>query len=103
MTRLTLQPSPTFEATVKIPVPGAEPVEVKFNFKHRTKAELKAFTDSMGDREDVDQVMGMATAWDLADAFNAENVGLLVSNYFAAARAIFFAYIDELTQAKEKN
>lgn len=105
MTKLKLQPEPTFRGTVKIPVPGAEAQEVTFTFRHRNREELKALTDSMakGDRTDVDQILAMATAWDLTDEFNAENVGVLVSNFYAAPRAIFYAYIEELTQAKEKN
>ena len=103
MTKLKLQPAPTFKAKVAIPVPGADAVEVEFTFKHRNRDELKAFTDSMGEREDVDQVLAVAEGWELTDEFTRDNVAALVANYFAAPRAIFFAYIDELTQAKEKN
>lgn len=103
MARLSLKPNPTFQAKVAIPVPGAEPVEVEFTFKHRNRAELKAFADSMTDREDVAIIMDMASAWELADAFTAENVAMLVANYFAAPRVIFNSYIEELTKAKEKN
>jgi hypothetical protein len=103
MTKLKLKPAPTFKAKVAIPVPGAEATEVEFTFKHRTRDELKAFTDSMGEREDLDQVLAMVEGWELSDEFNRENVAQLVANYFAAPRAIFFAYLEELTQAKEKN
>lgn len=103
MARLSLQPNPTFNAKVAIPVPGAEPVEVTFTFKHRNRAELKAFADSMAEREDVAIIMDLASGWELADAFTAENIGLLVANYFAAPRVIFNTYLEELTKAKEKN
>lgn len=105
MTKLKLQPEPTFTGTVKIPVPGSEAQEVTFTFRHRNRDELKAFTDSMGERTDVEQILAMAAGWDLADEyeFNAENVGKMVANFFAAPKAIFYAYLDELTQAKEKN
>lgn len=103
MARLSLKPNPTFQAKVAIPVPGAEPVEVEFTFKHRNRAELKAFADGMTDRDDVAIIMDMAGGWDLADAFTPENLAQLVANYFAAPRVIFNTYLEELTKAKEKN
>lgn len=76
---------------------------MKFNFKPSHRPELKAFTDSMGDQGHPTQVMGMATAWDLAVHVPAPRERRPARvEYFAAARAIFFAYIDELTQARKK-
>ena len=45
----------------------------------------------------------MCTGWELADAFNAENVGTLALNYIAAPEAIFTTYLDELTKVARKN
>lgn len=103
MAKLKLQPNPTFTAKVAIHVPGEEPAEVEFTFKHRNREELKSFAAGMKDREDVDIIMDMASGWELADAFTKDAVALLVANYFAAPDAIFQAYLQELTRAKEKN
>lgn len=51
MTKLKLNPEPTFKATVGIPVPGVGNVDVEFTFKHRTR---KAITDFLeAKQEDV--------------------------------------------------
>jgi hypothetical protein len=103
MAKLKLQPDPTFSAKVAIPVAGASPVEVEFTFRHRGRKELAAFAESVKDSGDADLIMSMATGWELEDEFNAANVALLVENYYQAPNAVWTAYLDALTQAKEKN
>lgn len=103
MSKLTLNPDPTFNAKVEIHVPGKEPAEVVFTFKHRDRDELKAFAEAMKDMKDVDVIMNMAIAWDLTDPFTPDSIALLVKKYFTAAAATFNAYLRELTGAKEKN
>ncbi|MGH8430341.1 MAG: phage tail assembly chaperone [Solimonas sp.] len=104
MAKLKLNPDPTFKAKVRISVAGAdEPVEVEFTFKHRTKDELQKFIEASASREDADNVLEMASGWELADAFTREAVDVLAQNYITAPRAIFDRYIDELVKAREKN
>lgn len=103
MAKLTLKVDPTFPATVDVPKAGGEPVQLKLVFKHRTKDELTAFTNSRADRSDVESIMDMASGWDLDDAFNAENLAAMCQAYIAAPVEIYKKYIDELVKAKAKN
>jgi hypothetical protein len=98
MARLALKAAPTFKAKVGIPVAGSAPVEVEFTFKHRTKTELDEFVKSR-----AESFMAMVEAWELTDAFTAENVEQLLESYIGAAMATFQTYLDELVQAKRKN
>jgi hypothetical protein len=103
MAKLKLQPDPTFKATVLIPAAGMPDVSLEFTFKHRTRDQLRKFVEESAERDDADTILDMATAWELADAFDKENVSLLVQNYTAAARAVFDKYLDELARARVKN
>ena len=103
MAKLTLTASPTFTAKVAIPVPGGKAVPVEFKFKGRTKDEFKAFIEGIGDREDVDVILDIATGWELEDAFGRESVELLLQNYLGSARVIIEKYLSELTAARLGN
>ncbi len=103
MAKLQLTASPTFKCNVLIPVPGKKPVPVEFNFKGRTKDEFKSFIDTIGDREDVDVILDIATGWELEEAFGRESVELLLQNYLGSARVIIEKYIAELTAARLGN
>jgi hypothetical protein len=103
MGKIKLNPDPTFSAPVTLPVPGKPSVEVEFTFKHRSREELHAFIEVSGERADADTIMEMCTGWELTDAFNKDNVGLLVSNYIGAPRRIFDTYVEQLVKGREKN
>jgi hypothetical protein len=103
MAKLTLKVDPTFPAIVDIPKAGSEPVQIRFDFKHRTKDELNEFTKTRADKTDVEYIMEMATGWDLNDEFNAENINSVCQNYIASPLAIYMKYVDELVKAKAKN
>jgi len=103
MAKLKLAVSPTFPLTVTIPVAGGESAQIKLVCKHRTKAEVDEFIASRADKSDADSILGMATGWDLDDAFNAENIETMCQNYIAAPLEIYREYLGELTKAKAKN
>ena len=104
MGKLLLQPAPTFQAPVLIPVAGAEPARVIFTFRHRTRSELRAFVAGLGDyASDADLIQAMSTGWDLADVWTPANVELLVENHVAAPSAILDVYLDQLARGREKN
>ncbi len=106
MAKLTLTPEPSFDATVKIHVPGKGRVPVKFTFKHRTRQQAKALYEDTRDGKfdsDAELVLALATGWELEDKFTAENVGLLVDSYAGAAGDILSTYFDELRGAREGN
>ncbi len=103
MAKLQLKPNPTFRAKVAIPVPGGEPVEVEFTFRHRTRDDLQKFIDDGDKIEAADRILAMAEAWELSDPFTRDNVALLAQNYISAPMAIFETYLDELVKARRKN
>lgn len=101
--KFTLTASPTFKATVQVPVPGAKPADIEFTFKGRTREAFKDFIDSIKDREDAEVIMDIASGWDLDDAFEKDNIEKLTQNYLGAARAVIEKYLSELTQARLGN
>lgn len=103
MPKLKLKPDPTFKAKVGIPVAGGDVEMVEFTFKHRSRDELDSFLQTSDQLRDAALIMAVASGWELADEFNAENVGLLVQNYISSPRAVFDVYLDELIKARAKN
>lgn len=103
MAKIRLEPNPTFDAPVLIPVPGGEPVPVRFTFRHRTRDAVKEWVDSLAERTDPQIIEDVASGWELDDDFTAENIDRLCQNYGGAAQAIFETYLRELRGAREKN
>jgi hypothetical protein len=103
MAKLTLTASPTFPATVKIPVPGAKPAPVEFKFNGMTKTAYKEWFEKLSTTEDVDAVMQVASGWDMAEPFNKESVEKFLDQYIGAAKAILEKFIGELTGAQLGN
>lgn len=103
MAKLKLVANPTFKAKVGIPVAGGATVDVEMTFKHRTKSALDQFIRSRDGVSDSDALMEMVEGWELEDAFNKENVELLLENYIGTALATYRVYIDELVKAKLGN
>lgn len=103
MAKIKLDPNPTFDAPVLIPIAGGEPASVRFTFKHRTRDAVVAWLDEIKDKKDAAIVQDAASGWELDDAFTAENVERLCQNYGGAADAIFQTYLRELRGARVKN
>jgi len=107
MSKLALNPAPTFQATVLIPIAGAEPVPVKMTFKHRTKKQLaehiEQINGSADQHSDAQVILDTVTAWDLDDPLNAENVERLCESYHGAGLAIFNTYYTTLIQGRQGN
>lgn len=103
MAKLSLKASPTFKASVGIPVAGGETVAVLMEFKHRTKSELEDFMKTRGGKTDTESFMEIVLGWDLEDKFNTENVEQLLQSYIGAALATLHVYVDELVRHKAKN
>ena len=103
MTVFKLDPAPTFDASVDVPVHGGESVKVKFTFKHRTREQLDEFFKEVIGKTDVQTVMDICSGWELTDAFDAESVGKLCNNYMGAGYAIAQAYLAEIRQARLGN
>lgn len=109
MAKLKLTANPTFKAMVGIPVPGGEPVQVEFTFKHRDRKGLDAFLADLA-KEDgtsmdttVKVLMSCVDGWELDEEFNEANLEVLLTNYHRAGHVISQTYVEELLQAKRKN
>ena len=101
--KFTLTANPTFKHPVPMPVPGGKFVDVVFTFKHRDKAALDEFLEQAKGMENTELVMAIASGWELEEAFDEENVKVMVSSYFGAASAIFKAYMDETFKVARGN
>lgn len=103
MAKLTLAAEPTFVAPVSIPVPGANPVAVKFTFRWRTADELKTWAEDNAKKTDAELVQSMCTGWELDDAWSPENIQALCDKYQQASAALVNTYAAELRGARAKN
>lgn len=103
MAKLTIKAAPTFTAKVGIPQAGAEPVEVAFVFKHKTKDELQEFMGSREGKTDCQSFLEIVDSWDFEGPMTPETVETMLQNYIGAGLAVYLGYIAELTKAKAKN
>lgn len=101
--KFNLTPSPTFKAVVAIPVPGGEPADVEFTFKHRTRDGFREFIDSLKGAENVDMLLDIASGWDLDEPFDKDSLAKLEQQYMGAAQAVINVYMAELTGNRTKN
>lgn len=103
MAKFKLEVSPTFKATVGLPIHGGKTVDLEFEFKHRTRDQLNEWMKGLPKRGDVDILEDVLAGWSLDDPFTRESMELLAQNFAGAPREIVSAYIDEMTQARRKN
>ena len=109
---LKLNPDPTFDADIKVTIPGKqEPGILSMTFRYRGKkamAELwKKYEKSERKTKvltDVDLLMDIATGWKLPDAeFTRENVELFLDAYPASANEISMEYTKLSMASRVKN
>ena len=107
----TIDPKPTFRATVPVPVPGQDaPASLVLVFRHLGKKALRAWIDGAKDKKDADFLGAVVVDWDAVQdaqgqdvAFNAAAFEQLLDSYATAGDAIFNAYLRELTEGRAKN
>lgn len=103
MAKLSLTASPTFTASVPIPVPGKKAVPVEFTFRARTRSEFQEWVDSLDGRDNVDVILDIVTGWELEDPFSRETVTQLLESYLGASRVIVETYMSQLAAARLGN
>lgn len=104
--KFQLDPKPTFDAVVKIPLHGDDKTaDFKFTFAHKSNVDLEEFIAniSKGDKTKLDALKEIASGWELTDEWNDENLTKLLNNYNGSFTAIMDVYISELRQFKLKN
>lgn len=99
-----INPEPTFRSVVSIPVPGADPMDLELEFRHKTKDELKAFFTGFEGRDDIDCLMEVVAGWHNCEAqFNRETLSDLLQNYPRANTAILGKYAAETVGSRLGN
>lgn len=103
-----LQPKPTFEAEVLIPVPGGEQAKITVIFKHKGKKALATYFESLTqegtERTDTDALDELIDGWKgVSDKYSKENLELMLDAYPGAAAALFEGYRIALTEGRRKN
>lgn len=102
MAKLTYNPNPTFEHTVKITTPDGKQGDLPFIFIHKKMSEL----DDMGKAEDLTDasfLLQIAKGWGFKDhEFTHNNVSEFFDNYPGAAFEIFSSYRQALLGIREK-
>lgn len=102
---LKLNPKPTFDADVKITVPGqTEAGTIKLTFKYMPKKAWADFLESH--KSDLDDVVipELIVGWKGMDVdYTTENLGIFLDNYPASASEIIHAYIKLVLESRVKN
>lgn len=101
--KFTLEPNPTFDLKVPVPVPGAGFAEITLTCRYRNRTKFEQFLDEIQNKTNSEIVMLVATGWNVDAEFSEENVEKLVENYMGSASSIVGAYAEELTKVREKN
>lgn len=101
--KFTLDPNPTFDLKVPVPVPGAGFAEIILTCKYRNKTQFSQFLDEIKDKSDAEIVRSVVLGWNIDAEFNEENLNKLVENYMGSASSIVGAYAEELMKVREKN
>ena len=102
---LKLCPSPTFEAQVKITVPGqSAPEPVTIVFKYMPKAEMKDFMERIQGKPDADVLAEVVLGWSEIDQpFTPANLQLLIDNFPASGGEIMRVFFSEHLESRAKN
>lgn len=101
--KFKLDPNPTFDAMVPVPIHGKGTENVRFTFKHMTKDQLAEVSASAQGMTEVESIKAVATGWELEDEFNDDNIKKLIQNYQGAGSAIVSTYLEEIRQARLGN
>lgn len=100
--KLKLNPNPTFELLVSVPVAGKlENEDVIFTVKALSQSKLNELTGEGVLYTDFGKAV--VSDWDIDAPFNQENLLILFDNYPQLARLLFEAYGKEMFKAAEKN
>jgi hypothetical protein len=115
---LKLNPKPTFDADIKLTVPGQDdagtikltfkymPKKALFDFFKKHQAEYDEKTGELIKDASTDDVMigEIVTGWKGLDVeFNQENLSIFLDNYPAAAGEIIVAYNRLVLESRVKN
>lgn len=101
-----LEAKPIFSAEVDIPVPGAAPEKVKFDFRHKTRAEFDALTEGIRKDEKTIEtaVHEVVAGWTAPGVeFSSEALDSCFQIFPGSPFAIWMAYRSNLIEGRRKN
>lgn len=105
-----LKPDPTFSALVPLSRAGVEkPIEVPFEFRHKTKSALSEYMARMPGRSDADNLDEVIVSWGVVDEdgkpipYSHTALVELLERFGPAKGEIFTTYLRELSESKRKN
>lgn len=108
---IRLNPDPTFDALVKLTVPGQpEPVEVAMVFRHMASDKLPQWFESNRDKKTADALDEIVVGWSgvMGDdgklvPYSKDALVLLLNNYQPATLEILRAWQLGLSESRVKN
>lgn len=102
---LKLCPNPTFEAEVKITVPGqVAPEAVVITFKHLGKKDMADFMSRIEGKTDAEVLSEIVLGWrEIDQPFTPANLQLLIDNFPASAGEIMRVFYREHLESRAKN
>lgn len=93
-----INPDPTFRVLVGIPVAGRKSMPLDIEFRHKTRDELKEYSDGFSTKSEIENLMDIVAGWRNCDAkFDQAALELLLQNYSQASNAIIAAYTKAVT------
>lgn len=101
-----LDPAPTFDHPVSIPMPGGEAQTLGVTWTHKTRRALRdwlARVKAAEDGTEADILMEIMAGWDADRAFGRDALDALLQNYPAAQNALLLGYMEGLTGARLGN
>jgi len=100
-----IQPDPTFEADVKLSVPGQkDPATVRIKFHYKGRDESAEFVKTLKKKSYYEACKEIIVSWQDFDVeYSEDNLAKLLANYVPAGNEILMAYCSELAGAREKN
>lgn len=99
----SINPNPTFSATVTFPIAGEKKASFEVVYKHKTAKEMDDFVERMKTMKDFDALVEIVVDWQVAETFNRESLQTLMDNYLGFARAAINTYFLEISGAREGN
>jgi hypothetical protein len=110
-TMFTLDPNPTFTATVQVPQPGSDATQpLTLVFKHKGRKALDAWIKTSTGRSDLEFLAEVVQGWQDVVAANGEPVAYgpqafesLLDEHRHAGKAIYDTYMRELLEERTKN
>lgn len=106
-----LTPDPQFQATIRLTVPGAAPVDTQWRCAHKGKQALADWLKSSADgKSDLDALSEVLVGWEgVTDdagapvSFSRDALAALLDQYPASAGELFAGYYQALTESRTKN